>query len=251
MDRDQLVRYLDEFLDAHNGGDYCPNGLQVEGKQQIRSVITGVSANLELIEIAVERGADAILVHHGIFWKGDPQPLVGYRHRRVAALLNHQINLISYHLPLDRHPELGNNALAADAFGLEDRRSFGVAGGLPVGFGGPLAQPCSPQELAEKAEAIFQQRPLSFLHGPDPVRSLALISGAAEDEISAAHEAGYDAFLTGEIKERIPALAQELGIHFLSCGHHATERLGIRALGEHLSARFDLEVDFVDVPNPV
>jgi len=251
MDRDTLVRYLDDTLQAHEGADYCPNGLQVEGRNEVRKVVTGVSACLELFEKAQKAGADAVLVHHGLFWHGAPYPITGLHYRRIAALVRNGINLLAYHLPLDRHPELGNNALAAKALGLQDLETFGTYKGLPVGLGGHFREPISPQELVQRAEEFFGQKALAFLEGPDSVTSLALISGGAPKEILRAIDEGYDAYLTGENTEIVMNLAREGHVHFLSCGHYATEVCGIRTLGEHLEEKFGLDVEFIDVPNPI
>jgi len=251
VDRDELVRYLDELLGSPVQKDYCPNGLQVEGAQRVRKVATGVSACLELFQQADAAGADTVLVHHGIFWRGDPQQLTGWRLRRVAALVRSGLNLIAYHLPLDRHAELGNNALAARALGLGELAPFGDYEGEAVGFAGRLPAPVAPSALVEAARRVFGQRPLAFLHGPDPVATLAVVSGGAEGLVHQALDEGYDAFLTGEASEWVMNVAREGGIHFLAAGHYATERLGIQALGDHLADRYDLAVEFIDVPNPV
>jgi dinuclear metal center YbgI/SA1388 family protein len=251
IDRDRLVAYLDELLDARRGRDYGPNGLQVEGKPRIGRLVTGVSACRELFARARETGADAVLVHHGLFWEGMPRVLTGIQARRVAELFRGEINLLAYHLPLDRHPELGNNILAARAFGLADPVPFALHEGLPIGFSGRFPEPIAARELVERTTRIFGQEPLAFLSGPDPVQSLGLISGGAQKELYQAIEAGLDAFLTGEVSEWVMNVAREAGVHYLAAGHYATERLGVRALGEHLAQRFGLEVEFVDVPNPV
>lgn len=251
MNRDALIRYLDEYLEGQKAPDMGPNGLQVEGRPEIRRVITGVSACLELFEKAQQTGADAVLVHHGIFWDGAPTALTGFQYRRVAALIRNGINLIAYHLPLDRHPTLGNNALAAEALGLEHLRSFAEYKGHPVGFGGTFEEPVSPQELLRRAHEFYKREPLAFLEGPDPVRSLAIVSGGAQKEIYRAAAEGYDAYITGEVSELVMNVAREAKVHFLSCGHYATEVCGIQALGDHIAERFGLDVEFVDVPNPV
>jgi dinuclear metal center YbgI/SA1388 family protein len=251
VDRDELVLYLDGLLQSAGKTDYCHNGLQVEGAQRVRKVATGVSACLELFQQAGAAGADTVLVHHGIFWKGDPQQLTGWRMRRLAALVRGDLNLIAYHLPLDRHPELGNNALAAQAFGLRDLVPFGTWEGDAVGCAGRFPAPVAPDLLVERTQQIFGQRPLAFLGGRDPVESLAIVSGGAQSLIHEALDAGHDAYLTGEASEWVMNVAREGRIHFLAAGHHATERLGVRALGDHLAERFGLDVEFIDVPNPV
>ncbi|HEX2254380.1 MAG TPA: Nif3-like dinuclear metal center hexameric protein [Thermoanaerobaculia bacterium] len=247
----ELVAYLDQVLDARSGGDYAPNGLQVEGRPEVRKVVTGVSACLELFERAAEAGADAVMVHHGIFWKGMPYRLTGVQFRRVEALVRSGMSLVAYHLPLDRHPQLGNNALAARAFGLADLTPFAPVEGLPTGFKGRFPQPIPAEELVERCRRVFGREPLVFAGGPPRVSTLGLVSGGAQKEIYRALDEGLDAFLTGEVSEWVMNLAREGGLHYLAAGHYATEVLGIRALGEHVAERFGVEAEFVDVPNPV
>ena len=251
MARDQLVAYLDELLAADQGKDYGPNGLQVEGRPRIRRLITGVSACLELFEAARGAAADAVLVHHGIFWQGSPRVLTGMQYRRVRELIAGEINLLAYHLPLDRHPELGNNALAAAAFGLVERRPFAVHQGLEIGFKGRFEQEIPAAELRRRCAEVFGREPLAFLAGPEQVASLGIVSGGAQREFHQAIAEGLDAYITGEVSEWVMNVAREEGVHYLAAGHYAPERLGVRALGEHLAERFGLEVEFVDVPNPV
>ncbi len=249
--RDELVRYLDEYLEAGRGGDYGPNGLQVEGREVIHKLATGVSACEELFERAAAEGADAVLVHHGLFWRGLPLTLVGMRYRRVASLVRSGLSLFAYHLPLDRHPELGNNALAARGLGLADLQPFAEAEGMPVGFSGRFPEPVAAAELVERCRRLFGQEPLVLGAGPDPVATLGIVSGGAQRELYAAIDAGLDAYLTGEASEWVTNVARECRVHYLACGHHATERLGVRALGEHVGQKFGIEVSFLDVPNPV
>ena len=251
MDRDELVEYLRTLLSSDEGKDYCPNGLQVEGNSRIRRVVTGVSACRELFERAREVSADAVLVHHGIFWRGDSPVLTGMQYRRVRELFAGDINLLAYHLPLDRHPELGNNILAARAFGLLTPQAFAILEGLPIGFCGRFETAISPQELVRRCRTIYDQEPLAFLEGPSEVRSLGIVSGGAQRDFHQAIAAGLDAYITGEVSEWVMNVAREEQVHFLAAGHYASERLGIRALGEHLAERFGLEVTFIDVPNPV
>ncbi|MCZ6726569.1 MAG: Nif3-like dinuclear metal center hexameric protein [Acidobacteria bacterium] len=251
MSRERLVAFLDEYLDAHEGSDYCPNGLQVQGRAQVGHVVTGVSACRDLFQRATERGAHAVLVHHGLFWRGDEQPLVGLLYRRVRLLLEAGINLLAYHLPLDRHPELGNNALAARRFGIDSPRPFGDNDGLPIGFGGRLPTPLSAVDLAARCQEVFGQVPLAFEGGPEAIASVAFVSGAAERALHTAIAEGYDAFVTGETSEWVMNVARESGIHFFAAGHYATERLGIEALGRHVASELGVSVEFVDVPNPV
>ncbi|HEX4966250.1 MAG TPA: Nif3-like dinuclear metal center hexameric protein [Thermoanaerobaculia bacterium] len=246
-----LVAYLDSYLDASRGRDYGPNGLQVEGKEEIRKIVTSVSACHELFVRAREAGADAVMVHHGLFWDGMPRTLTGFQFRRVAELIQSGMSLIAYHLPLDRHAELGNNALACRAFGLTDLAPFGIHEGLPVGFKGSFPEPIPATELTGRCRRIYGQEPLAFLSGPDPLRTLGIISGGAQRELYQALGEGLDAYITGEVSEWVMNVAREAGIHYLAAGHYATERLGIRALGEHVAEKFGIEAEFIDVPNPV
>ncbi len=251
VSRDRLVAYLDQLLSAGEGEDYGPNGLQVEGREEIQRLVTGVSACRELFERARRVGADAVLVHHGIFWRGAPLVLTGVQHRRVRELYAGELNLLAYHLPLDRHSVYGNNALAAEAFGLVDRRPFAPHKGLPIGFAGRFPEPVAASELVRRCGEIFGQEPRVFDTGPDPVESLGIVSGGAQREFHLAIAEGLDAYLTGEVSEWVMNVARESGVHYLAAGHYATERLGVRALGEHLGERFGLAVEFIDLPNPV
>lgn len=249
--RDDLLRHLDELLSPRIGKDYCPNGLQVEGKSTIRRIVTGVSACLELFEEAAKREADAVLVHHGLFWHGQSPLLVGLQFHRVAALLDHRINLLAYHLPLDRHLGLGNNAVAARALRLGEILPWGEYEGQSVGVRGRFPAPLAAADFFERCRDFYGQEPLVVGEGPDPVESVGLISGAAQKDLYRAIDAGFDAFVTGEISEWVTNVAKEAGIHYLACGHYATERCGIQALGEHLAATFGVAVEFVEVRNVV
>jgi dinuclear metal center YbgI/SA1388 family protein len=251
VERDRLVAFLDELLDAGRGRDFGPNGLQVEGRREIRKAVTGVSACLELFERAAAAGADAVLVHHGILWDFGPRRLVGFHHHRVASLLRSGINLIAYHLPLDRHPELGNNALACARLGLEQLEPFGMYEGLPVGFRGRYAAPIPAPDLLRRCAEVFGQAPVYLGRGPESVETVGMIGGGAQRELYQAIDAGLDAYVTGEAAEWVMNVAREAGIHYLACGHYATEVLGIRALGEKVAREFDLEVEFIDVPNSI
>ncbi len=251
MDIRALVDHCDQLLDAASGGDFGPNGLQVEGRREVTRIATGVSACLELFERARDAGADAVFVHHGLFWDGTPRTLVGHQYRRVAVLIETGLHLVAYHLPLDRHPELGNNALAARQLGLYSVEPFGLYKGQAIGCRGRYPEPLPAAEFVARSREAFGQEPLAFLAGPDPVTTVGVISGGAQGEIHQAIAAGLDAYVTGEASEWVMNVARESRIHFLACGHYATERLGIRALGDHLAERFGLEHEFIDVPNPV
>ncbi|MDA8016463.1 MAG: Nif3-like dinuclear metal center hexameric protein [Thermoanaerobaculia bacterium] len=246
-----LVAFLDDYLNSPGQADFGPNGLQVQGRDQIHKIVTSVSSCQELFDRAAEAGADAVLVHHGIFWKGLPLVLTGMQYRRVKTLLEHEINLIAYHLPLDRHAEVGNNALAAAAFGLQDIQSFAPYEGEDIGFWGRFPEPVSPDQLSRRCTEIYGQEPLLQGAGPDDISTLGIVSGGAQSEMYAALGLGLDAYITGESSEWVMNVARENGIHYLAAGHYATERLGIRRLGELVTEKFGLEVEFIDVPNPV
>lgn len=249
--RDELVAYLDRLLDVDRGGDVCPNGLQVEGADAIDRLVTAVSACREVFERARDDGAQAVLVHHGIFWRGDPPELVGFRKRRVAELFAGDLNLLAYHLPLDRHAEIGNNILAVRRLGLTDIERFGEYEGAWIGYRGRLEVPLGAGELASRCAEIFGQEPELFGDRAQPIASVAVVSGAAQRELYTAIDLGIDAFVTGEASEWVMNVARESGVTYVAAGHYATERLGIQALGEHVAERFGIAVDFVDVPNPV
>jgi dinuclear metal center YbgI/SA1388 family protein len=251
IDRDELVAYLDELLDEPRQADYGPNGLQVEGRREVRKVVTAVSACREVFTRAAAAGADLVLVHHGLFWTGMPARLTGVQYGRVAALIENGLSLAAYHLPLDRHGELGNNVLGARAFGLTEIAPFCPYEGEPIGFRGRFPEPIRAAELVSRCERVYGRAPLAFLEGPDPVSSLGIVSGGAQKELWTAIADGLDAYLTGEASEWVMNVAREAGIHYLAAGHYATEVLGVRTLGEHVAERFGIGVEFVDVPNPV
>lgn len=245
-----LLRYLDDLLEVERFQDYCPNGLQVEGAATVNRLVCGVTASQALIEAAVEANADALLVHHGYFWKGEAAPIVGMKKRRIARLLEHDISLLAYHLPLDAHPVYGNNVQLAQVLGLNVEGSFGPAGNPAIGLYGSLAEPLSGEALAEQIGARLGRPPLHVGEAGAPVRTLAWCTGGAQGFIEEAARLGVDAYLTGEVSEQTVHLARENGLHFYAAGHHATERYGARALGEHLADHFGIEQRFIDIDNP-
>lgn len=248
--RDELLRYLHDYLHVADFRDYGPQGLQVEGKSEVRKVVSGVSGTVALFEAAVEAGADLILVHHGIFWDRESRVVKGGLKRRLELLLGHQITLAAYHLCLDAHPEVGNNILAARGLGLENIQPWAQHNGRTIGFRGEWAgKPVD--EAVREVNALYGSQALTFLYGPDPVRTVGIVSGGAQSDVRTAIEDGLDMFITGEASEYVMSVAHEGGIHFLGAGHHATERLGIRAVGERLAAEFGIEHQFIDIPNPV
>ena len=252
MRRQALVDYLDQLLQPGLFKDYCPNGLQVQGRDQVLRVMTGVTASQALIEAAVAWQADALLVHHGYFWKGEAAPIVGIKQQRIAALLQHEMSLLAYHLPLDAHPELGNNAQLAKVLGLQiqgplqPEKSLAQAIGL---WGSVAAQPLT--QFAQQVEQALQRAPLCIAGHEGPVHKVAWCTGAAQGYIEQAAALGADTFISGEISEQTVHLARELGVHYVAAGHHATERYGVKALGERLAAECELTVRFMDIDNPV
>lgn len=246
-----ILDTLDELLKPGDYRDYAPNGLQVPGPDDIRTVVTGVSAHAQLLTLAAERGADLVIVHHGLFWNSGPRALDRVAVRRLKLLFDHDMALAAYHLPLDGHQEHGNNALLAAALGAESWRPF--AGSPAIGVAATFpGDGISRAELVDRVRAATLGRePLAFLDGPDPVRTIGIVSGAAADHVHDALAAGLDAFLTGEPAERSMAVARDYGITFIAAGHHATERAGVQRLGELLAERFGVEHVFADVPNPI
>ena len=248
--RTALENYLNEFLKKRYLNDYCPNGLQVEGKLKINNIITGVSANLALLKEAIKEKADAIIVHHGYFWKGEAYEITGIKYRRIATLIKHNINLFAYHLPLDIHPQLGNNVMLAKnleckiigEFDTNTQPSYGIL---------CQSSPISLTALKQNIERKLRRKSLAVGPNKKVIQKVAICTGGAQDFIEAAFCAGADVYISGEISERTTHIAHELGISYIAAGHHATERYGIKALGEHLDSKFKLTHRFIDVDNPV
>jgi dinuclear metal center YbgI/SA1388 family protein len=248
----KMLGYLDDLLEPASFTDYGPNGLQVPGRDDVRTVVTGVSAGAELFERAAALGADLVLVHHGLFWNGAPLALTPSSKRRLQLLFEHDMALAAYHLPLDGHPEVGNNALIADGLGCTERVPFALHKGAAIGVGARFdGDGIEPAELVARVRDLTGREPLAFLDGPERVRTLGIVSGAGASYLGDAVAAGHDAFITGEPAERVMAHAREEAIHFVAAGHYATETFGVRRLGELLAERFGVEHRFVDVPNPV
>jgi len=244
---------LDRLLEPARFSDYCLNGLQVPGPANVSTIATGVSAHAELFELAAGESADLLLVHHGLFWDTPGVRAIDPTlRRRLKTLFDGNIALAAYHLPLDAHPEYGNNALIARALDAEQLEPFAQHKGQPIGFIATLPRDGLPAtELFSRVHAITSREPLVFDAGPERIRSLAIVSGGGADYLPDAHAAGADAFLTGEIPERTMAEARELSLHVIAAGHYATETFGVKQLGEHLAERFQLRHVFLDVPNPV
>ena len=247
-----IVAELDRLLEPERFEDYCPNGLQVPGRADVETLATGVSAHLELFERATEEGADLVLTHHGTFWSSESRAIDAAMKRRLQTLFEADMSLVAYHLPLDAHPQLGNNALLARALGAELLDPFAEHRSRTIGYVGALGADGLPApELFARVQQVTDREPLVFDAGPALVRRVAIVTGAGADYLGEAIAAGADAFLTGEPAERVMAQAYEAGVHFIAAGHYATETFGVRALGAHLEERFGVRHVFLDVPNPV
>lgn len=247
--RDELVAAMDQWLRPELFRDYCPNGLQVEGRREVRTVISGVTASQRFLEQAIEAGADMVLVHHGYFWKGEDPCIRGMKQRRIELLLRNNVSLVAYHLPLDAHRRMGNNACLA--------RTLGASDGAPVSddpcellWTGTLDEPVSSPILANRLETTLGRTPLLVEGGAEPVRRIGWCSGGAQGMIDRAAALGVDAYLSGEISEPTVHSAREQGVHYVAAGHHATERDGVQALGAALADAFGIEHRFIDDPSP-
>ncbi len=249
MDRIELELYLNNLLQTARFKDYCPNGLQVEGRRRVKKIATGVTASAAFLEAAIEWGADAVFVHHGYFWRNEPPQITGRKHARIKLLIQNDLNLFACHLPLDDHPEFGNNAqLGAKMGWIPDETRFGEGN---LGWLSTLPMPITLAHFTAQVEQTLGRTPL-VLGDPDrELRHVAWCTGAAQSYFDAAIAAGADVFLTGEISESTTHTAAESGVAFLAAGHHATERFGVQAIGAHLSETFDLEHLFIDIHNPV
>jgi dinuclear metal center YbgI/SA1388 family protein len=245
-DRDEILAFASELLELDAYPDYGPMGLQVAGAPEVERLACGVSASLELFERAAASEAQMLLVHHGLLWDKEPRVIDDAARRRLKALFDAGITLAAYHLALDAHPEVGNNALLARQLGIEPADKF-----ADIGFGGPLAEAATVEEFTARVREALGSEPLVFAHGPERVERAAVVTGGAGRNLRDAAREGYDLFLTGEAEEPSLHTARELGIHFVAAGHYATERIGVQALAERLAKQFDLEWEFIDLPNPV
>jgi dinuclear metal center YbgI/SA1388 family protein len=245
MKINDLNDYLNQLLQPDQFSDYCPNGLQVEGKPEINKIVTGVTASMALLEAALQANADAVLVHHGYFWRNEAMPIVGIKKRRIQFLLQHEINLFAYHLPLDMHAELGNNVMLAKQLGLK------VTEWADMLALAELLKPQTLQSFAEHIETKLKRKPQVIGDLNKPIKRIALCTGAAQGYIEQALAQNVDVYISGEISEQTVHIARESGMSYISAGHHATERYGIQALGEHLAQKFGLQHQFIDIENPV
>jgi len=248
---DDLVAFADGFLDVESISDYCPKGLQVEGRREINRIVTGVSACMELFVEADARGADAILVHHGMFWDSDQKVVRGSLKGRLKFLLDKDISLIAYHLPLDRHPEVGNNIEIIKRLGLVDEKPFGGYRGKTISYMASVPVVTPVGDFIKSVRDLINPDLRHYPFGPDKIQTVAVCSGGAPELAREAIARNVDLFLTGEDSEWVYHLSKEEGLHYVAAGHHATERFGPIALGETIEREFDVEVVFVDIPNPI
>ncbi|MDH5178499.1 MAG: Nif3-like dinuclear metal center hexameric protein [Gammaproteobacteria bacterium] len=247
----ELLEYTNKLLEIDRYQDYGPNGLQVEGKPQINKIISGVTASRALIDAAIAAQADAILVHHGYFWKGEDPCLTGMKGDRIRRLIKADLSLLAYHLPLDAHAELGNNARLASLLGITTEGRFIGDAETGIGMHGSLPESMSGAALAAHISEVLGREPLYIAGSDRPIKRIAWCSGGAQGYIQQALALGVDAYITGEVSEHTVHTARECGIHFFSAGHHATERYGVQALGEHLANKFAVSHQFIDIDNPV
>ncbi len=250
MKRDEITEYLNGILKPELFKDYGPNGLQVEGRETVKKIITGVTGCVELFERAIEAKADGILVHHGIIWSFHQPTYTGHYKKRVKMLLENDLNLWGYHLPIDAHEKYGNNAVLAEFFDLKNTEPFGDYKGTKIGVQGYLKK-SDPEYYFEKVRRELNPNAVIFPYGPKKVNTIGIISGGAQKEFNQAISKNLDMYITGEASEYNMHLSKEEGVHFISAGHHATERFGVRKIGELLSQNMGLDVTFIDIPNPV
>jgi len=250
--RKEIVDYLSGYLKVAEFKDYCPNGLQVEGKQEIKRIVAGVTASQALIERAIEQKADAILVHHGYFWKGESETITGIKQKRIKALLAADINLLAYHLPLDAHTEVGNNAQLARVLDLKITGSESVNGVNNILWKGELAAPVLASDVKTRLDQALGRESMHLSSRSEQlIQTLAWCTGGAQGYIQNAADLGVDAFISGEVAEQTFHQAKELDIHYFAAGHHATERYGVQALARHLETKFGVVSEFLDLDNPV
>ena len=247
---DELIKLLHEYLKVDNFQDYAPNGLQVQGVAEVKKIVTGVSASLALFKEAVKHNADTIIVHHGLIWNSERPIYKGSYKERIKFLLEHDINLFGYHLPLDAHPEVGNNAQIAKHLELSNIQPFGDYKNQKIGFMGET-DGLSASVLLDKCRALFKREPTMFEFGPSSIDRIGVISGGAPELLKQAVDLNLDAFITGEVNEPVFHYAEEEGIHFISAGHHATERFGVKALGKYIEYNYKIEHQYIEIDNPI
>ena len=246
-----IIQWCDQTLKSSEFKDYAPNGLQIEGKTEVRKILATVTASQDAIDAAIRENADLLLVHHGYFWKGEAYPITGMRGKRIKSLIQHDISLLAYHLPLDSHPSLGNNAAIADLLELERIEALDPSERHPIGNIGYLNQPMPVEEFKK---FVSEKLKFDVTHLPadkNMIEKVGFCTGGAQDFIVKAAEQGCDAYISGEVSERTFYEAKELGVHYFACGHHATERYGVQRLGQAISEQFDIEYVYFELNNPI
>lgn len=252
MLRNEFLALLNTKLQPERIKDFCPNGLQVQGNEHISKVVTGVTASQALIDAAINKGADTILVHHGYFWKNEPYNITGIKYNRIKALIENNINLFAYHLPLDIHEELGNNVQLANLLSIRVTGPLELGNSISVAIQGELKQPMSAEDFNTLISTKLNRPALHISSTSNkPIKTVAWCTGGGQGYIELAAEQGIDAFISGEVSEQTTHIAKEMDIHFFAAGHHATERYGVKALGEYIANQYNLDVEFIDIDNPV
>lgn len=247
----EIIQWCDQTLNTHEFKDYAPNGLQIEGKSEVQKILCAVTASQEAIDAAITQNADLLLVHHGYFWKGEPYPITGMRGKRIKSLIQHDISLVGYHLPLDSHPNLGNNAAIAECLALENLQALDSSERHPIGNIGFLKQAMSATEFRDYLTARLGFNTIHLPAEKSQIQKVGFCTGAAQDFIGKAAEQGCDAFISGEVSERTYYEAKELGVHYYACGHHATERYGVQRLAKAISEQFNIEYSYFELNNPI
>ena len=247
----EIIQWCDHILKSPEFKDYAPNGLQIEGKPDVNKILCAVTASQGAIEAAIEQGADMLLVHHGYFWKGEPYPITGMRGKRIKSLIQHDISLAGYHLPLDSHPTLGNNAAIADILALENIEVLDPSERHPIGNIGYLKQPVSAEEFKLYVSQRLDFNAIHLAADKKSIQKIGFCTGGAQDFIDKAAERNCDAYISGEVSERTFYEAKELNVHYYACGHHATERYGVQRLAKAISEQFDIEYSYFELNNPI
>ncbi|MEB3754004.1 Nif3-like dinuclear metal center hexameric protein [Acinetobacter sp. MD2(2019)] len=246
-----ILHWCDQTLKTSEFKDYAPNGLQIEGKTEVRKILCAVTASLDAIDACIEQQADLLLVHHGYFWKGEPAPITGMRGERIKKLIQHDISLLAYHLPLDAHPQYGNNASIAELLDLEHIEALDPSEKHPIGNIGYLKQAMPVQEFKQRLTEKFQREIIHLPAQTSSIQKIGFCTGAAQDFINKAADQHCDAYLSGEVSERTFYEAKEMGVHYFACGHHATEQFGVQRLGQALAEALDLEYAYFELANPI
>lgn len=246
-----IIQWCNQTLKAAEFKDYAPNGLQIEGKAEVRKIVCAVTASQDAIDAAITQGADMLLVHHGYFWKGEPYPITGMRGKRIKSLIQHDISLVGYHLPLDSHPTLGNNAALAEILGLHNIEPLDATERYPIGNIAYLTKPMSPEAFKQHCTERLGFNTLHLPAAKTQIQKVAYCTGGAQDFIDKAAAQNCDAYISGEVSERTFYEAKELNVHYYACGHHATERYGVQRLAKAISEQFNIEYSYFELNNPI